>query len=88
MKLEPSALNIQSQNGGTERSGGVIKEKARAMRSSLRLLSFLWHEIVRTAVYLYNRTPKYSYNWKSPYKRFFTYLVYHDGVVATTRMPQ
>jgi hypothetical protein len=88
MKLEPSAPNTQSQNGGAERSGGVIKEKARAMRLGSKLPGFLWHEIVRSAVYLHNRTPRYIYNWKTPYERFFTYLAYRDGVVATARKPQ
>src|SRR5262249_46187547 len=35
IKLEPSAPHTQSQNGGAERSGGVIKEKIRAMRGKL-----------------------------------------------------
>ena len=30
--VEPSALDTQAQNSGAERSGGVIKEKSRAMR--------------------------------------------------------
>jgi len=62
IRLEPSAPNTQSQNGGAERSGGVIKEKARAMRAGAKLPAFLWVEIVRSAVYLYNRTLKYIYN--------------------------
>ena len=37
--------------------------------------------------YIY-RAPKYIYNWKSPYERFFTYLAYRGGVVATARKPQ
>jgi hypothetical protein len=41
MRLEPSAPYTQSQNGGAERSGGVIKEKARAMRAGAKLPSFL-----------------------------------------------
>ena len=32
IKIEPSAPDTQAQNGGAERSGGVIKEKARTMR--------------------------------------------------------
>ena len=31
IKLEPSDPDTQAQNGGAERSGGVVKEKARAM---------------------------------------------------------
>jgi transposase InsO family protein len=88
LRFEPSAPNTQSQNGGAERSGGIIKEKARAMRDSSKLPAFLWPEIVRTAVYLYNRTPKYKHNWKSPYERFFTFLAYRDGIVAHERKPK
>ncbi|KAL8376599.1 hypothetical protein RB595_007616 [Gaeumannomyces hyphopodioides] len=62
IKIEPSAPYTQSQNGAAERSGGMIKEKARAMKAGAKLPSFLWVEIYRTAVYLYNRTPKYLYN--------------------------
>jgi hypothetical protein len=87
MRLEPSAPYAQSQNGGAERSGGVIKEKARAMRIGAKLPSFLWVEIWRAAVYLYNRTPKYIYNWKTPYERFYTYFAFRDGVVVTERKP-
>lgn len=28
------------------------------------------------------------FNWKSPYERFYTFLAYRDGVVATPRKPQ
>ena len=87
MRLEPSAPYTQNQNGGAERSGGVIKEKARAMRAGAKLPSFLWVEIWRAAVYLYNRTPKYIYNWKTPYERFYTYFAFRDGVVVTERKP-
>ncbi len=88
MKLEPSAPYTQAQNGGAERSGGVIKDKARSMRTGAKLPSFLWVEIFRTAVYLYNRTPKYIFNWKTPYERFYTYLAYRDGIVVKDRKPQ
>jgi len=47
----------------------VIKEKIRAMRG--KLPSSLWPEISRVAVYLYNQTPKYIHQWKSPYKLFY-----------------
>jgi hypothetical protein len=35
--IEPSAPNTQAQNGGAERSGGVNKEKSRAMRLDANL---------------------------------------------------
>jgi hypothetical protein len=54
IRLEPSAPDTQAQNGGAERLGGVIKEKARAIRLDANLLWELWLEITRAAVYLYN----------------------------------
>ena len=67
--IEASAPYTQAQNGGAERSGGVIKDKARAMIG--KLPEELWPEIYRSAVYLWNRTPRYMYEWKSPYEMFF-----------------
>lgn len=72
--LEPSAPNTQAQNGAAERSGGVIIEKARAMRIGANLPHDLWNEIVNCAVYLRDRTPRESNGWKSPYERFHTFL--------------
>src|SRR5437667_8885279 len=69
IKVEPSAPYTQSQNGGAERSGGVIKEKIRAMRG--KLPTALWREVVQAAVYLYNRTLRYNNKWKSPYEALF-----------------
>jgi hypothetical protein len=40
--------------GGAERSGGVNKDKARALRLDSNLSWTLWPEITRTAVYLHN----------------------------------
>ena len=88
MRLEPSAPYTQAQNGAAERSGGVIKDKARAMRASAKLPQFLWPEIYRTAVYLYNRTPKYIYNWKTPYDRFHAYVAQSNGMSVRERKPQ
>ena len=87
IRLEPSAPYTQAQNGGAERSGGVIKNKARAMKIGSNLPPFLWVEIYRCAVYLYNRTPKYVYNWKSPYERLFAYLSQRDGFPARDHRP-
>jgi hypothetical protein len=57
IKIEPSAPDTQAQNGGAERSGGVIKAKARAIRIGAHLPYDLWSEVTRAAVYLHNRTP-------------------------------
>ena len=70
IKIEPSAPYTQDQNGGAERSGGVIKEKIRAMGVSFP--TELWPEVCRAAVYLANRTPRYLLQWKTPYEKFFS----------------
>jgi hypothetical protein len=73
IRIKLSAPNTQGQNGGAERSGGVLKDKKRAMRVKARLPHALWPKIGKTAVYLYNRTPNYSDSdtrWESPYTRF------------------
>jgi hypothetical protein len=87
IKLEPSAPDTQAQNGGAERSGGVIKEKARAIRLDANLPWELWPEITRAAVYLYNRTPNYPNKWKSPYEIFFTRAAAMNGIVTGPRKP-
>jgi hypothetical protein len=88
MKVEPSAPYTQGQNGGAERSGGVLKDEIRTMAIAANLPDEIWPEISRAAVYLHNRKPKYTYNWKSPYDRFHTHLAYRDGVVVEDRKPQ
>jgi hypothetical protein len=73
IRIKPSAPNTQGQNSGAERSGGVLKDKKRAMRVEARLPHALWLEIGKTAVYLYNRTPNYGDSdtrWESSYTRF------------------
>jgi hypothetical protein len=87
IKIEPSAPDTQAQNGGAERSGGVIKEKARAMRLDSNFPWQMWPEIVRAAVYLYNRTPNYSNRWRSPHKVFFTTVAFQNSIVTNPRKP-
>ena len=55
---ERSAPATQAQNGAAERSGGIIVIKARCIRIAARLPDNLWPEMVQTAGYLNNRTPK------------------------------
>jgi hypothetical protein len=74
-------------NGAAERSGGVIKDKGRSMAASRRISHDLWSEINRTAVYLYNRTPRYKSNWKTPYEVFHTYLVLQNSKVFEDMKP-
>ena len=87
IKIEPSAPDTQAQNGGAERSGGVIKEKARAMRLDANLPWDLWPEITRAAVYLHNRTPNYKNQWRTPYEVFFTTVSLINGTVTQPKKP-
>jgi len=72
IQVEESAPRTQQQNGSGERSGGVVKEKARLLILDSNLPRELWPEMVRTAVYLLNRTPKQRLAWKTPYESFFS----------------
>ncbi|KID82365.1 polyprotein [Metarhizium guizhouense ARSEF 977] len=71
--IEPkkSAPNTQAQNGGAERSGGALTEKARTMRIAANLPHNLWKDIVEAACYLRNRTPLERNKWKSPFELAF-----------------
>jgi hypothetical protein len=73
--LEPSAPYTNTQIGGAERSGGVIKDKTHTMAIASILLEELWPEMSHAGAYLHNRTPKYTYNWKSPYDRSHMLLI-------------
>ena len=85
--MEPSAPYTQSQNGGAERSGHMVKQKAAAMAQGAHLPSNLWTEITRSAVYLLNRTPRYQYHWKTPYERLHLYVTNRDGAAKDTNNP-
>lgn len=65
---ERSAPATPAQNGAAERAGGVIVTRARAMRLAAQLPAELWPEIIMTAGYLNNRTPKRVLQWKTPYE--------------------
>ena len=78
--LKLCAPDTHAQNGGAERFGRLIVEKAQAMRLSASLPHKLWREIIGTATYLYNRTPRHSNDWKSPYEAFHTYIFKKEEV--------
>uniref|UniRef100_A0A1Y1LVI6 Integrase catalytic domain-containing protein n=1 Tax=Photinus pyralis TaxID=7054 RepID=A0A1Y1LVI6_PHOPY len=71
IEAKRSAPNTQAQNGGAERSGGVIMEKARTMRIAANLPHNLWKDIVEAACYLRNRTPLERNKWHSPFGSVF-----------------
>jgi hypothetical protein len=57
------------------------------MEASSNLPSKLWTEMTRAAVYLYNQTPRYSFNWKTLYDQFHTHITHQDGVVVKDKKP-
>jgi hypothetical protein len=88
IRIKPSAPNTQGHNGGAERSGGVLKDKERAMRVGARLPYALWPKIGKTAVYLYNRTPNYGDSdtrWESFYTRFRRVINFARGMPNTKK---
>ena len=44
------------------------------MRIAANLPYDLWDKIINCIVYLQDRTPQESNGWKSPYKKFYTFL--------------
>jgi hypothetical protein len=77
IRIEPSPPHTQALNGAAERSGGVVKDRANALRHSARLPVGLWREYTKTAVYLLNRTPRYRLRWKTPFEVLFS----KDGII-------
>ena len=71
ISFEPSIPYTHEQNGRAERLGRLIMTKGRAMRLSARFPHALWKEVISAAIYLYNRTPKESLDWKTPYEALF-----------------
>ena len=57
IQSERTAPYTPAQNGKSERSGGVIIQKARCMRIGANLPHHLWPETVSAAAYILNRTP-------------------------------
>ena len=55
------------------------------MRIEARLPHDLWIESVNSAVYLFNRTPRYTNHWQTPYERFYTYTDRKESEPTTLR---
>jgi hypothetical protein len=86
IEFEKCAPDTHEQNSLVERMGRLIVEKARTMRLSACLPHVLWREIIASAVYLYNQTPKYNLDWKSPYEAFHE-VTMSDERVTGPRKP-
>lgn len=72
IKVEPAPPRTQDLNGAAERSGGVVKDKARTMALSANLPMDLWREVCMAAVYLLNRTPRWRVDWRTPYEVLYS----------------
>jgi hypothetical protein len=66
ISTERTAPYTPAQNGKTERSGGVLTMKSRALRIQATLSCELWPEFYKAAGYLNNRTSKRSLDWLTP----------------------
>ncbi|OXV05301.1 hypothetical protein Egran_06931, partial [Elaphomyces granulatus] len=66
--FETTAPYSSSQNGRAERAGGLIMQKARAMRIDAKVPKDLWPEFFKSAVYIANRTPTKQLGWLTPHE--------------------
>ena len=85
--FEPSSADTQTQNGVAERFGRMMIMKARIMWLFANLSHSMWKEIIETATYFYNQTPKAALEWKSFYKTFHIY-VWRKKTVSDFRKSQ
>ncbi|KAF1922581.1 uncharacterized protein M421DRAFT_38629, partial [Didymella exigua CBS 183.55] len=56
------------------RAGGVLTQRARAMRIHANLPKNLSQEMYRTAAYILNRTPTEALGWKTPYEPLVAHM--------------
>jgi transposase InsO family protein len=74
ISLELAPPHTKEPNGRAERTGGVLIDKARAMRVSARLPENLWPEIWQAAAYLHNRVPREQQGNKAPLQMLYEWL--------------
>ena len=68
IKLEVASPNIPQQIGANERAGRTILNIVHCFLADSTLPNFLWGELMKTAVYLSNRTPHAALQNGTPYK--------------------
>ena len=66
IELELSPSHTHESNSGSERAGQEVIDKALAICLSAGLPEELWPETALAAAYLYNMSPLYSHDWRSP----------------------
>ncbi|KAF3352311.1 Cholinesterase [Verticillium dahliae VDG1] len=73
-------------DGAAERNGGTIFTIARTLTSAAGFPEDLWPEVVQTAAYLHNLTPKGRLQWATPEGRLNDWLN-SKGLAARTTAP-
>jgi len=68
---QSTVATTPEQNGLAESSGDLLIRKARALRLQAGLPDMLWPDLIQTAAYLDNRTPKRDIRWRTPYELVF-----------------
>ena len=71
IKLEFASPNTPQQIGANERAGRTILSIVRCFLAESTLPNFLWGELMKTAVYLSNRTPHAALQNGTPYKALY-----------------
>jgi hypothetical protein len=66
IEIELSPLYIYEPNSSTERAGQEIINKAIIIYIMAHLPERLWPESSMAAIYLFNRSPSYTNNWRIP----------------------
>lgn len=82
--VEFTAPYTPAQNGHSERLGGVVTHRARALKIKANLPHSVWPELYKTAAYLLNRTPRRKLKWKTPFEAVFGYqpALFHLKIVG------
>ena len=85
--LEVSPSHTHEPNGGAERAGQELINKSITMRKGANLPVKLWPEAVKTACYLYNKSPIQSLDWRSPDEHleswFRSYFRFYSPALVT-----
>ena len=74
LNLELISTYQPKQNLFVERYGALISDMSRQMVIDAGLPTYLWHEAVKTVIYIQNRIPHRVLNWKSPNEALAAYL--------------
>lgn len=80
IKIEYAATNTPQQNGVSERDGQTLATVTRCLMKDGQFPSFLWGELLLTAVYLCNRAPHSGLRGDTPFFKM------HGKEADTTRL--